>query len=118
MFIGENEESPERVGGESPESVVDGQVPVFDLFENNGEQNDVVNGGILEQINLTQDDVGVENENRRRRREKARVFLLAEFAERCAAEDVIAEIVLSHHLIVLSVSFINPKTTSRKKENP
>ena len=62
MFVGEDEEVPGRIGGESSEAVVDGEVSVFGFFEDDGEQNDAVEGGVLEQINLAENHIGVHHQ--------------------------------------------------------
>lgn len=52
MLIRENIEVPQRIATDSSKSIVNGQVPVLDLLEHNRKHHHVVNGCILNQINL------------------------------------------------------------------
>ena len=68
MFVGEDEEAPGRISGESSEAIVDRNVLVLSLLKDDREKHDSVHGWVLEQVNLAENDIGVENDNRRRRR--------------------------------------------------
>lgn len=52
VFIGKNKKFPHWIVTDSSYPVVNGHILVLNLFQHNGQHNDIINGRILQQINL------------------------------------------------------------------
>lgn len=59
VFVGKHKKAAVGVCHQRAQSCVDGVVAVLDLFEHDAQDDDVVDGGMLQQVNL-QHMVGVE----------------------------------------------------------
>lgn len=110
VFVGENKELPHGIATDSSNSIVNRHILVLNLFQHNGEHHHIVDSWILQQINLVEDDIGVDDEDSGGGGTQASGGGVAGGAEGGAAVDVVAEVVLPHLLHDLaSFGFLNER---------
>ena len=99
QLVVEHEEVPFRIGDNGTDAFMHGSTPMPNLFQHSLRNDNVLQGGIIEEINLLQDHVRIKDEIVPRLRPcQCEVLLPAFLAEHRAAVDVIAKVVLAHYL--------------------
>lgn len=99
VLIRKDKEFLRQIAAERSDSIIDGQISVPDLLQHDGQHDHIIDRRILQQINLIEDDVRVEDEDRGGGgAAEASGGSVADLARRDSAVDIVPQVVLPHIL--------------------